>query len=550
MTLCAFGNIYFNDFVLDDIDFIVNWPLIRDLRNIPKFFIGYTPPVGQEGVYSPLKTLIHAINYNLFKENPFGYHVIAIAIHLLGTVFAYKIISLLTKNNLVSFLSALFFGLHPVHAGVITNLTGSVDAAGMAFMFIAFYYYMQTSADTSAFKEKSYWKSIVFAFLAVYTHELVITLPLVIFWYDLCFKRYRKSVTECAIRVAPFFLIVGTYVIAKFLNFGTILRGGYLYDNFILTQLVIIKALWKYVMICFFPFKLTHNHVISPGIYSFSFDDFDKASVLSQSFFEWKVILSICLLIGLLYWAIKSWKKNPLITFSIGWFYICLLPVLQLVPSAVLFAERYLYPGSMTFCLLLALCLSKGLEQANKSIKTLSVLFFIFCVIFYSGRTWMRSADFKDEITLFETVVKANPKSALMRTDLGVVYTRFEQNQKALNSFHEALKIRQDDADIYFLMSEPYIQLNDHDKAREALLKAIELNPDYADAYYNLAGLYAMSEEEDKAMAAINTSMNLYHTQGRDQEATEYLAVFLNYFYPELNKELMEGLIQEMIEKQ
>jgi len=137
-TSLVYGNIFPNEFVVDDKHFIVNWPMIRDLSNWPQFFGSKSQPIGEEGVYSPLKTCIHALNYHLWGLKPFGHHLVTIITHLLGTFFVYKIALFLSKNNFTAFLCGLFFGLHPVHVEAHQSSYSQCRYAGCCFLYYLF----------------------------------------------------------------------------------------------------------------------------------------------------------------------------------------------------------------------------------------------------------------------------------------------------------------------------------------------------------------------------------------------------------------------------
>ena len=175
-TILAYSNIFQNQFILDDFDYIVDWPLIQDWKNFPTFFLGYIPPPGQEGIYSPLKTFFHALNYHLFGLNPSGYHIVSILIHGLGILCVYKISALLTNNQRLAFVASLIFGLHPVQVEAITYMTASVDMIGIVFLFASFFYFIK-SVNAKTFSNTGYSVSIMLAVAAIFTHELAISLP-------------------------------------------------------------------------------------------------------------------------------------------------------------------------------------------------------------------------------------------------------------------------------------------------------------------------------------------------------------------------------------
>lgn len=521
-------NIFGNSFVMDDFPFIVNWPLIRDLRNLPSFFFNYTPPPGQEGIYSPLKTLFHSISYHMFELRPFGYHLISLIIHSFGIYFVYHLSRLLTKDVRAAFVAALIFAVHPVQVEAISYITASVDMIGIVFLFASFYFYIQIQ-EGEFLNRRRYLLSCLFAFGAVYTHELAIALPILFLWYDFCFRKEFLHVRKTVLRLLPYFLIVLSYVGAKFLVLGGITRGSYLYGSIYLTMLVVIKAWAKYVVLCLFPLVLTHNQILSVGIYSFDPIDFDKISVLSQSLFDARTGISFLCLLSLFFLAVINFKNMRLITFCIGWFFISLLPVSNIIPSGVYFGERYLYPGMLAFGLLFGILYSRALQK-QLLIKITATIILVSFLSFYVYRTWLRNADWRDEISLFESAVRANPSSALMKGDLGLIYLKNHLPFKALETIDQAIAIQSDRPVFYFSLGEVYIQTDQLYKAIEAYNQAIVLKPDYAEAYYNLAGVYAKLDKMEDATSTLEQSMNIYRSRGETETANMMQDAFKKYF--------------------
>jgi len=519
---------------MDDFDFIVDWPLIQDWGNFPQFFLGYTPPVGQEGIFSPLKTVVHAINYHLFGLDPFGHHVFAFVNYLVAIFLVYQIGFFFLKDRLATFLCALLFALHPVHTEYVFFLTGSVDAVGVNLLFLSFYFYVKAGREDGGLVFKFYLWALISAFLSIYLHELCVALPIMFLWYDICFLSNKVSYKKTFFRITPFFLFSISYALAKYLTLGSITRGRYIYDSFYLTMLVMIKAWAKYVYISLFPRVLTFNHAISKGIYSFDQDDFDQFDVLSQSIFEPQVLLSLLVLGSIGYFAFKNYGKRPLITFCIGWFFISLLPGSNIIPSGVYFAERYLFPGSLGFCMLFGWYMNK-LFQSRKTfwnirLSAIALLITIPIMLYCGARTWIRNLDGKNEITIYQSAVRANPQSALMRTELGLIYIRNQLPREAIASLNETLRIRPNDSFVYFLMADAYILMGQNQKAKDAFKKSIAIDPHNADAHYNLAGLYASLGVASKAWEHFNKAMYYYREQGRDEEALEYEKAFKEYF--------------------
>src|SRR3989344_3831037 len=105
ITFLAFVNIIDNEFAYDDNSFIVSWEQIRQIENLPSLYQGDLP-VGHQGVYRPLRSLFYTISYKLYGQNPQGYHIQAITVHIINTLLVYLIVLFLLKNNTVPYLTA------------------------------------------------------------------------------------------------------------------------------------------------------------------------------------------------------------------------------------------------------------------------------------------------------------------------------------------------------------------------------------------------------------------------------------------------------------
>src|SRR5207249_1259043 len=121
----AFG-VYFNslhnDFNFDDNAIIRDNALIRSLSNLPKIFVSnyWANTPYEKGVllYRPLVVATFALDYALWGNNPFGFHLTNVVINAANTVLAVILLGWLLGDRLSPLLlsvSALIFAFHPVH---------------------------------------------------------------------------------------------------------------------------------------------------------------------------------------------------------------------------------------------------------------------------------------------------------------------------------------------------------------------------------------------------------------------------------------------------
>ena len=80
-------------------------------------------------IYRHINSLTFALNYHWSQQNPFGYHLFNLLIHIFTVILVFFITSLTIKNCTtwgekgaikIAVITALVFGLHPIHTETIT----------------------------------------------------------------------------------------------------------------------------------------------------------------------------------------------------------------------------------------------------------------------------------------------------------------------------------------------------------------------------------------------------------------------------------------------
>jgi Flp pilus assembly protein TadD len=82
-------------------------------------------------------------------------------------------------------------------------------------------------------------------------------------------------------------------------------------------------------------------------------------------------------------------------------------------------------------------------------------------------------------------------------------------NDKAISDYTEAIRLRPDDADAYFLRGHAYYLKKEYDKAISDETEAIRLKPDYSAAYYTRGSAYKMQGELGRAKADLAKALEL-----------------------------------------
>ena len=470
VVLISYANVFYNPFVWDDHTFIESNRKITSLENIPYFFTHES----RNALWRPLRETFYALTYSVWGLNPFGYHLNALLLHALVTIFIFFIFSNITKNSEMPLFAALLFAVHPINTERVANMTASFDILGPLFFLIGFYLfvkYRQTS-------EKKFYFSSVFAYiLAILSSEEAITFVGILLLYDICFTRQEQTlkIKQLIKQYTPYIASTIIYIILHIIIVGRIGRTlAYFEDSFYITFLNSVKAVAFYIKLLVLPINISIYRAIPKA-----------TSVLSVPF-----IISFFTLTLLVFIAIFSFKKTSkesrIIPFSFGWFFITMLLFYNFIPKSTLLADRYLYFPSVGFCLLLGYLVYRvrDIKFLKGHGKIISVGVLAAIIIFYSSITLNRNADWKDEEILLKKAIEASPISTDAYWALGSYYEKNKRYDLAKYNLHKAIELSQRNYIALELLGVVYAEIKDYENAISYLKKAIETAPAEEEGYY------------------------------------------------------------------
>jgi tetratricopeptide (TPR) repeat protein len=330
--------------------------------------------------------------------------------------------------------------------------------------------------------------------MGMFSKEMAITLPLTICLYEFCFLRTKNRFTWKYI--VPFFaiawLIPLTMLITKSVNFKEMRRVAGSYPgisptDYFLTQL---RVMVTYLRLTLIPL----NQSV----------DYDYP--ITNSIFQIPVILSLLLLLSILLTAFKLLKSYRLISFSIFWFFITLLPESSIIPIRDVIFEHRLYLPMLGFSLFLVSGLYYLFKQ--KSVK-LTVTILSLSVICYSVVTYQRNKVWQDEFTLWGDAIHKSPNKARPYYNRGYAYHIKGDLDLAFSDYNKAIVIDPNYAEAYNNRGNAYQNKGDLNLAILDYSKAIEINPNYYYAYNNRGNVHKIKGEFDQAISDFNKAIEI-----------------------------------------
>ena len=549
--LLAYSNHFNNPFEFDDSHTIETNSAIRDLRNIPRFFVDATTgSTLKNSDYRPVLTTLNTIDYALAGGlNPFTFHrSIFISYLILGVLlylFYLRIGRMAAEGpwlKLLALGATGWFMLHAANADTINYIIQRGESFSTLMVVLGLVIYMYQPGWR---RYGVYLIPMVIGFL---TKTPALMFAPLLFVYSLLFEpdpgltspvrharwpRALKSLTDAA----PAFLVaVGLVLLSSAMSpayrFLTS-RPGF---NYLITQ----------------PFVFVHyfDNFLLPLQFSIDTDWKLLATPVDDRFFAGTAF--ILLMLGVAAYASRRKEGRP-ITFGILWFFIALLPTSSFIPlDEVLNDHRpfFAYIGLvLAFSWAIGLVIMRYEASIKRSRLAQIALAALVAVLllgnaygtYQRNQVWSSSESLWYEATLtspgngrtlmnygltqmargkydvaldyFQRALPLVPNYATLHINLGIVYGALNQPAEAERYFTRALELAPDDSASSYYYARWLADQGRIAEARPLAARALALSPGYTDA----AQLAAYLQSDDLYSSSINSSLTYYRAGEYEQ---------------------------------
>ncbi|HHT9107729.1 MAG TPA: tetratricopeptide repeat protein [Candidatus Wunengus sp. YC63] len=503
ISIIVYLNCLQNSFVYDDDSTIINNYFIRHWSNLPDIFTSKYFVLSAELTYRPVVTLSYFIDYTFWHLNPLGYHLTNILLHAINSVLVFIFGFRVFKNRTTALISTMFFSSYPLFSEVVNAVGFREDLLAFMFFILAFICYLKANQRRYILYHAM---SLFCYFLSLFSKEMAITLPVLIVLYDVVFKGYSYMKSKYLYYLGYFFVAI-FYIMNRFFFLHNPLESQIPYPqgSFFVNFLTMIHILASYVKLLFLPFYLNADYVVP-----FS------TSLARVSF--WLTVL-LFIAVATISYRLRFQYRH--MYFFILWFFITLIPVMNIVPLGNIMAERYLYIPGAGFCMIIANIMSKipvrkwdseRFSSSSVPFFDRMILVFIFILFFiFSGNaylTFKRNNDWKDGLWLWSRTTLTSPNSFRAHINLGNAYEKKGLNIAAFEEYQKALSIDPNDADIYNNLGIYYNKMNLFDDAIRHFIRCLNINPKHPRAYNNLGVVFTKQRRLDDAIQAFREAIS------------------------------------------
>ncbi|MFH1539895.1 MAG: glycosyltransferase family 39 protein, partial [bacterium] len=392
------------DFVWDDAMLVRDNLYVRRIENVKLLFSKEYFAAFRELSYRPVCTLTYLIDYQLWGSKPGG-HITNVGLHMLNSLLLFLLVLRVYGRGRPAFGAAGLFALHPIQTEAVAGITFREDLLCMLFVLAAVHFYLSWR------REGGRWMiPMALSFiLAVLSKETAVVLPAAVTVMELA-PPFSKDEKRPGWRGAgALWALAGVYLALRFLVFRgpaeqVVYHGGGLLE----TAKLSLAALQCYLELV----ELKFNQCIiypTEAITNFNAASWALAGLHAILFAAWLIFF-----------------RRSRLTWGLAWFFLFLLPVSNIIPIAVVMADRYLYIPLAGLAAAAALLVEKivagGADSPGRIRANAYLIIMLLAMLALFTRSQSRCLVWLDERSLWQSATACAPGSAYAHNNLGKAY--------------------------------------------------------------------------------------------------------------------------------
>lgn len=447
--LLSYSNSFRAEWHFDDINHIrQNQAIqIKDFTSDSMLGVFYAAPRHSDDplprIFRPLASLTFALNWYLGKDDVFGYHLFNVLLHAISAFLLFEVIRALYASpklcrdhdgaGTIALSAAMLWALNPIQTQAVTYIVQRMTVMAAMFLILGVLLYIRGRLSKNRNTQAFCFIGVAFAYVfALASKENAIILPAVLLLVEIAFFYKDRSSTpsiKTIVVLGIFAIIIGVWWIVGTNSAGSRVLDGYSIRPYTLLERLITqpRAIFLYLSLIFYPLpsRLSIQHNLTH----------------SSSLIEpWTTLLSIIMVLALICFSIVRIRENPIVSFSILFFFLCHVVESSILPLELVFEHRNYLPSMFLFWPI-GFCITKCMKYLRSKRPKLIMGFcsLLFCLVFgLMTATYARNAVWTDEVTLWQDAVKKGDKLDRPYIYLANYYYRNGDFDKALDLYAQA----------------------------------------------------------------------------------------------------------------
>jgi protein O-mannosyl-transferase len=500
LALLIYGLGIGREFVFDDVEYIVQNPLLRRTDAFRLFWF-----TSEAFNYYPLFWSLLRVQWILWGDHATGYHLVNLLVHCANAVLVWRIGRAWRLPG--AWWAGALFAVYPLNVQTIAWAAEQKNTWSFFFMALAVLAFIRHTRDHYG---QSYGLSLLCFLAALACKTSVAGLP---FFLAICYGFGRTS-GKYLFRLLPFFVLsLGAGFVTLWFEHHRVGAASHLAALNLWQRLEAAgAAFWYYVGKALLPLHLTPmyrgwvdttaaNHTALPAL---------LAIVLLAACGLWWRRIGAPIALGIVYYALMMF---PLLgIFDTNYFVYSLI------------ADHWQY-HALAGLLLAATTTIGNIVQRRPRFLPAANLAGTFSVLGFAVLASLHFAHFEDARTLWSYVISRNADAWIAWYNLGNVYSEERDYSRALAAYRESIRIKPDHYRARFNLANTLAAAGQTEEANRAYLAAQEIRNDDPDAYNNRAVTLLQLGREDEAIAGFQRALQL--EPGKASANLNLIVIFL-----------------------
>jgi tetratricopeptide (TPR) repeat protein len=432
VVIVTFADTLGGGFVLDNGPIIINDPRIHEvsLENLKLILTqNYWWPTYESDLYRPLTTFSFLFNYSLLESaaQPLQYHILNMILHWANAWLVYLLAARYLVHRSAALIVALVFAVHPLVIEAVTNIIGRADLFAALFMLAALELHARLRAGSIMLRLRARFGLGLFALLAVLSKESGAVLIALMLLDDLSQRPAaafagRLAAARAWLRAVPwsnYACVVPSIVVLAVARYELLKNSPVTYqlatDNpmalagFWTREMTAVKVLGYYLKLTFWPAALSCD-------YSYNQIPIFGWTASGADLDAW---LGLAAVVALAVAALVAWRRLPAVFFFLGFAFITLLPMSNLVITiGTVMGERFMYLPLVGLAGALAAVIewfaarvSLAPVAASPRGRRIATGLAAVVIVALAARTIVRNLDWHDNTRLWRSAVQVCPNS-------------------------------------------------------------------------------------------------------------------------------------------
>ena len=503
--LGVYGNSFQGVFVFDDLPAIVENHTLRNLFPLRKFLTD-APPGTVAG--RPVVGFSFALSYAMWGLDPWGYHAINAAVHVLAALALYGIVRrtrlMLRRNELqettamwLGFVAALIWLVHPLQTEAVTYVVQRAESLMGLFYLLTIYCAIRGFQAV----RPAIWHTlaVIACALGMGTKEIMATGPIAVLLYDWMFigKNLRTIWRQ------RFWFYLG--LLASWIVLATVLYNSPIPGEALkfpaATPMQYLRTepgvILHYLRLAFWPNRLCLDY------------SWPIAKTMGD------IVLPSLIVVGLLLaalWAVatrKPWGFPSLC------FFLILAPTSSMIPLNDLAFEHRMYLPLATIVTLVVVGIYGVLNRMfQKSRVPLAIQQTVWCgfplvvLLTLSVLTIRRNEVYRSARSIWQDTIAQRPLNARAYNNLANAIIQDHPNE-ALALYQKAVEVNPLYPVAHYNWALALAGIGESDKAASEYEAALSVNPSYPEAHYNLGLTLGKMGKLDQAVIHFREAVRL-----------------------------------------